>query len=52
MTDRTAALNEQLQSLSAPMTVKPSLSLNNIDAFLKEAYRIVSMPFHSHLWRG
>lgn len=42
MTDLTPNLNELLRSHDARPTVDPSLSLKNIDEFLKEAYRIVS----------
>jgi syntaxin 18 len=41
MTDLTPLLNELLRSHDAPPTAKPSLTLQNIDEFLKEAYRIV-----------
>jgi hypothetical protein len=42
MTDLTPVLNDLLESHDARPTVDPSLSLRNIDEFLKEAYRIVS----------
>jgi syntaxin 18 len=42
MTDLTPVLNDLLKSHDARPTVDPSLSLKNIDEFLKEAYRIVS----------
>jgi hypothetical protein len=42
MTDLTPILNELLKSHDAPPTIDPSLALQNIDEFLKEAYRIVS----------
>jgi hypothetical protein len=42
MTDLTPVLNDLLKSHDARPTVHPSLSLRNIDEFLKEAYRIVS----------
>jgi syntaxin 18 len=42
MTDLTPILNELLKSHDAPATIDPSLALQNIDEFLKEAYRIVS----------
>ncbi|EPE27867.1 t-snare protein [Glarea lozoyensis ATCC 20868] len=42
MTDLTPLLNELLKSHDAPPTAKPSLTLQNIDEFLKEAYRINS----------
>jgi hypothetical protein len=41
MTDLTPLLNELLMSHDAPPTANPSLTLQNIDEFLKEAYRIV-----------
>ncbi|KAH6676272.1 snare-complex protein syntaxin-18 N-terminus-domain-containing protein [Halenospora varia] len=42
MTDLTPLLNELLKAHDAKPTTKPSLSLQNIDEFLKEAYRINS----------
>lgn len=42
MTDLTPVLNELLKSHDARPTANPSLSLQHIDAFLTEAYRIVS----------
>jgi syntaxin 18 len=42
MADLTPTLNELLKSHDAPPTRDPSLTLRNIDEFLKEAYRIVS----------
>jgi len=42
MTDLTPVLNELLRSHNAPPTASPSLTLANIDEFLKEAYRINS----------
>jgi len=42
MTDLTPILNELLKNHDARPTVDPSLALQNIDEFLKEAYRIVS----------
>jgi hypothetical protein len=42
MTDLTPILNELLKSYDARPTANPSLTLQNIDEFLKEAYRIVS----------
>ncbi|TAQ85012.1 hypothetical protein B7494_g6660 [Chlorociboria aeruginascens] len=42
MTDLTPILNELLKSHDAPPTANPSLALQNIDQFLKEAYRINS----------
>jgi syntaxin 18 len=42
MTDLTPVLNELLKGYNAPATIDPSLALQNIDEFLKEAYRIVS----------
>lgn len=47
MTDLTPVLNELLKSHDAPPTAKPSLTLQNIDEFLKEAYRIASFPVAS-----
>jgi hypothetical protein len=44
MTDLTPILNELLKSHDGRPTIDPSLALQNIDEFLKEAYRIVS-PF-------
>jgi syntaxin 18 len=41
MADRTPVLNELLKSHNAPPTADPSLTLQNLDGFLKEAYRIV-----------
>jgi syntaxin 18 len=41
MTDITPDLNEQLKGRNAPPTRDPSLTLQSIDEFLKEAYRIV-----------
>lgn len=50
MTDLTPELNKLLKELNAPSTADPSLTLQNIDDFLKEAYRIVccrnKRPFH------
>jgi syntaxin 18 len=43
MTDLTPILNELLKSHDARPTIDPSLALQNIDEFLKEAYRIVSL---------
>ncbi|ESZ89612.1 hypothetical protein SBOR_10003 [Sclerotinia borealis F-4128] len=40
MTDLTPELNKLLKSLNAPPTADPSLTLQNIDDFVKEAYRI------------
>lgn len=55
MTDLTPIFSDLLKSHNARLA-KPSLSLQNVDEFLKEAYRIVSamcpfhsIPFHSHL---
>jgi hypothetical protein len=42
MTDLTPILNELLKSHDARPTANASLTLQNIDEFLKEAYRIVS----------
>lgn len=42
MTDRTPVLNELLKGHDARPTANPTLTLQNIDEFLKEAYRIVS----------
>ncbi|KAB8298035.1 hypothetical protein EYC80_001807 [Monilinia laxa] len=42
MTDLTPELNELLKELNAPATADPSLTLQNIDEFLREAYRINS----------
>jgi syntaxin 18 len=42
MADLTPTLNELLKSHDARPTLDPSLTLRNIDEFLKEAYRIVS----------
>lgn len=44
MTDLTPLLNELLKSHDAKPTANPALSLDNIDQFLKEAYRIVRDP--------
>lgn len=42
MTDLTPELSQLLKGLNAPpLTADPSLTLQNIDEFLKEAYRIV-----------
>lgn len=41
MTDITPEFNKLLMGLNAPPTIDPSLTLQNIDEFLKEAYRIV-----------
>ena len=41
MTDLTPIFNELLKSHNARPTADPSLTLQNIDEFLKEAYRIV-----------
>jgi syntaxin 18 len=45
MTDLTPILNELLKSQNARPTADPLLTLQNIDQFLKEAYRIVSNFF-------
>jgi syntaxin 18 len=45
MTDLTPILNELLKNHDARPTANPTLSLKNIDEFLKEAYRIVSVTF-------
>lgn len=42
MTDLTPVLNELLKGHDARPTANPTLTLQNIDEFLKEAYRIVS----------
>ncbi|THV47354.1 hypothetical protein BGAL_0316g00080 [Botrytis galanthina] len=42
MTDITPEFNKLLMGLNAPPTIDPSLTLQNIDEFLKEAYRINS----------
>ena len=42
MTDLTPILNELLKSQNSLPTLDPSLALQKIDEFLKEAYRIVS----------
>ncbi|KAF7869906.1 hypothetical protein EAF04_004690 [Stromatinia cepivora] len=42
MTDITPEFNKLLKELNAPPTADPSLTLQNIDEFLKEAYRINS----------
>jgi hypothetical protein len=42
MTDLTPILNERLKSQNSQPTLDPSLALQKIDEFLKEAYRIVS----------
>ncbi|ATZ56017.1 hypothetical protein BCIN_12g05560 [Botrytis cinerea B05.10] len=42
MTDITPEFNKLLMGLNAPPTVDPSLTLQNIDEFLREAYRINS----------
>lgn len=47
MTDLTPVLNELLKSHDARPTASPSLTLQNIDEFLKEAYRIVSLSIVS-----
>jgi len=44
MTDLTPLLNAELKRREAPPTVAPSLTLQSIDEFLKEAYRIVCPP--------
>lgn len=41
MTDLTPVFNELLKSYNAPPTADASLTLQNLDSFLKEAYRIV-----------
>ena len=41
--DLTPVLNELLKGHDAKPTLDPSLALQNIDEFLKEAYRIVSL---------
>lgn len=41
MADLTPVLNELLKSRNAPPTTKQAFTLQNIDEFLKEAYRIV-----------
>lgn len=47
MTDLTPLLNEVLKRHDAPSTANTSLSLQHIDEFLKEAYRIVGVTcFH------
>lgn len=43
MTDLTPVLNELLKGHDARPTADPSLTLQNIDEFLKEAYKIVSL---------
>ena len=43
MTDLTPSLNELLKSLDSRPTADPTLTLQNIDEFLKEAYRIVRL---------
>lgn len=43
MTDLTPVLNELLKSQGARPIANPTLSLQNVDEFLKEAYRIVSL---------
>jgi syntaxin 18 len=43
MTDLTPIFNELLKSHDARPTADPSLTLQNIDVFLKEAYRIVGI---------
>ena len=43
MTDITPEFNKLLMGLNAPPTVDPSLTLQNIDEFLREAYRIVCL---------
>jgi len=45
MTDLTPLLNEMLRHHNARPTAKPSLALQNIDEYLKEAYRIVRRPY-------
>ncbi|KAM3074602.1 hypothetical protein ACMFMG_008032 [Clarireedia jacksonii] len=42
MSDLTPVLNDLLKSHNAPPTADPSLTLQNLDGFLKEAYRINS----------
>ena len=51
MTDLIPVLNELLKSRNAPPTANPTLSLQHIDEFLKEAYRIVSSgsPYFSSI---
>lgn len=49
MTDLTPLLNEELKRRDASPTIDPSLSLQNIDEFLKEAYRIVWQPAPKHI---
>lgn len=41
MTDLTPVLNELLKGHDARPTANPALTLQNIDEFLKEAYKIV-----------
>ena len=43
MTDLTPVFNELLKKHDAQPTVNPDLTIQNIDEFLKEAYRIVSL---------
>jgi syntaxin 18 len=47
MTDLTPSLNELLKSLDSRPTADPTLTLQNIDEFLKEAYRIVRLQAFS-----
>jgi hypothetical protein len=47
MTDLTPVLNDLLKNHDARPTTNPSLTLQSIDEFLKEAYRIVSPRYHS-----
>ena len=41
MADLTPLLNELLKGHDAPPTVNPSLSLQKMDGFIREAYTIV-----------
>ena len=47
--DRTEVFSKLLKSRGAPPIKGPSFSLEDIDEFLKEAYRIVSLALQSDL---
>jgi syntaxin 18 len=49
MTDLTPLLNELLHHHDARPTANPSLTLLNVDEYLKEAYRIVCWDQKSEL---
>ena len=46
MIDVTPAFNELLRKLDEPPVQKPVFSLDEVDEFLKEAYRIARYPFN------